>query len=95
MHTAPGGRSVPTTVTDREVLRAAARAIRSVMGRRQASGMLTAGGVWVEPDPELLALAVECDAVVFGRRAEPDDLAPRLAAVLGDGWEPPSEGASP
>lgn len=54
--------------------------------------MLTAGGVWVEPDPELLALAVECDAVVFGRRAESDDLAPRLAAVLGDGWEPPFEG---
>lgn len=57
--------------------------------------MLTAGGEWVEPDPQLLELAVECDAVVFGRRVEADDLADRVAAVLGDGWEPPPMGLHP
>lgn len=74
-------------MTDREVLRAAARDVRHVMRRRQASA-IDAGGDWVPPDPVLDDLAAECDAVIYGQRAEAADLADRLAAVLGDGGEP-------
>lgn len=49
--------------------------------------MRTDGG-WAEPDPDLLALVVECEDVIYSRRPEAPDLADRLAAVLGDDWEP-------
>lgn len=88
---APPGRLVPgryrVPVTDREVLRAAARDIRTMMRRRQAQDSQVAEA-WAPPPPELLALAVECDDVVYGLRSEGTDLADRLARVLGDDWEP-------
>ncbi|UYL86886.1 hypothetical protein SEA_RAVENCO17_33 [Gordonia phage RavenCo17] len=31
---------------------------------------------------------MECDEVLYGQRPEAPDLADRLAAVLGDDWEP-------
>lgn len=43
---------------------------------------------WQPPDPMLMALAVECDEVMHGQRREAPDLLDRIAAVLGDGWEP-------
>ena len=49
--------------------------------------MRTDGG-WVEPDPDLLELVVECEDVIYSRRPEEPDLTERLAAVLGDDWEP-------
>ena len=75
-------------VTDRETLRAAAQAVASVMRRRQANEQARTDGGWAPPDPELEALGVECDEVLYGLRVEAPDLADRLAAVLGDDWEP-------
>lgn len=43
---------------------------------------------WAPPDPDLEALAVECDEVIYSQRPEAPDLTDRLAAVLGDTWEP-------
>lgn len=74
-------------VTDRDVLRAAANDIRTMMRRAQAEATYTAG-FWVAPDAELMALAVECDDVVYSQIPEAADLVDRLAAVLGDDWEP-------
>ncbi|WPH57912.1 hypothetical protein SEA_RAYTHEFIREFLY_35 [Gordonia phage RayTheFireFly] len=73
---------------DREVLRAASQAVHSLMRRQQANRQLLTDGGWSPPDPELEALGVECDEVIYSQRAEPPDLADRLAAVLGDDWEP-------
>lgn len=73
-------------MTDRDVLRAAAEAVRAVMRRRQAEMAQAAEDGWAPPDPDLLALAVECDEMVYGRRPEAPDLADRLAEVLGDSW---------
>ncbi|QDF16747.1 hypothetical protein SEA_HANNAHD_34 [Gordonia phage HannahD] len=75
-------------MTDRETLRAAAQAVASVMRRRQAEHQVHTDGGWATPDPELLALSVECEDVVYSRRPEAADLADRLAEVLGDDWEP-------
>lgn len=75
-------------VTDRDVLSAAARDVRTVMRRRQAAANALDPAGWEPPDPELLALAVECDEVVHGQRAEAPDLAERIAVVLGEEWEP-------
>ena len=75
-------------VIDREVLRAASEAVRVVMRRQQANRHLLTDGGWAAPDPELEALGVECDEVLYGLRVEAPDLADRLAAVLGDDWEP-------
>lgn len=60
------------------------------MRRQQAEMTQATDGGWTPPDPpDLLALAVECDDVVYSQRAEaPPDLTDRLAAVLGDAWEP-------
>ncbi len=74
-------------MTDRDVLRAAARDIRTMMRRQQAEASYLAGS-WVAPPAELLALAVECDDVVYSQVVEASDLTERLAAVLGDDWEP-------
>lgn len=76
------------TVTDRETLRVAAQAAASVMRRRQAEHQVRTDGGWVEPDPDLLDLVVECEDVIYSRRPEEPDLTERLAAVLGDDWEP-------
>ncbi|MFF0706969.1 hypothetical protein [Gordonia sputi] len=75
-------------MTDRDVLAAAAREIRTVMRRRQAEANALDPAGWEPPDPVLLALAVECDEVVHSQRAETPDLTERIALVLGDGWEP-------
>lgn len=75
-------------VTDRETLRAAAQAVASVMRRRQAEHQVRTDGGWVEPDPDLLELVVECEDVIYSHRPEESDLTERLAAVLGDDWEP-------
>ncbi|AUV61593.1 hypothetical protein PP509_gp33 [Gordonia phage MichaelScott] len=75
-------------MTDRDVLRAAAEDIRAVMRRQQAEMSQAADGGWAPPDPGLLALAVECDDVIYSQRREATDLTDRLAAVLGDDWEP-------
>ena len=75
-------------VTDRETLRAAGQAVASVMRRRQAEHQVRTDGGWVEPDPDLLDLVVECEDVIYSRRPEEPDLTERLAAVLGDDWEP-------
>ncbi|QAY17635.1 hypothetical protein SEA_MARTEENA_32 [Gordonia phage Marteena] len=88
---AADGRTVPwddDEVTDRETLRAAGQAVASVMRRRQAEHQVRTDGGWAEPDPDLLALVVECEDVIYSRRPEAPDLADRLAAVLGDDWEP-------
>ncbi len=45
------------SMTDRDVLRAAARDIRTMMRRQQAEASYLAGS-WVAPPAELLALAV-------------------------------------
>ncbi|AXH50497.1 hypothetical protein SEA_RUTHY_34 [Gordonia phage Ruthy] len=81
-------RSHNGVVTEREVLRAASEAVRVVMRRQQANRQAATDGGWAAPDPELEALGVECDEVIYGRRPEAPDLADRLAAVLGDDWEP-------
>lgn len=74
---------------DRDVVRAAARDVRTLMRRRQANEQARAGADGrVVLDPKLLALALECDDVAYSKRAQADDLAERLAAVLGDEWEP-------
>lgn len=77
---------------DREVVVAAGGAVRTLMRHRQAEAQACAierdAWGWEPPDPELEALAGECDAVAYGQRPEAPDLADRLAAVLGDGWEP-------
>ncbi|QDP44152.1 hypothetical protein SEA_JUJU_36 [Gordonia phage JuJu] len=73
---------------DRDVLRAASEAVRVVMRRHQANRHLLTDGGWAAPDPELEALGVECDEVLYGLRVEAPDLVDRLAAVLGDDWEP-------
>ncbi|QDF17480.1 hypothetical protein SEA_PHROSTEDPHLAKE_36 [Gordonia phage PhrostedPhlake] len=73
---------------DRETLRAASEAVHALMRRGQANRQLLTDGGWSPPDPELEALGVECDEVLYGLRAEAPDLADRLAAVLGDDWEP-------
>ncbi|AON97330.1 hypothetical protein BIZ71_gp37 [Gordonia phage Hedwig] len=75
-------------VTDREVLRAASEAVHSLMRRQQANRQLLTDGGWAPPDPELESLGVECDEVIYGQRSEAPDLTDRLAAVLGDDWEP-------
>ncbi|AXQ63890.1 hypothetical protein HOV03_gp37 [Gordonia phage Asapag] len=75
-------------VMNREVLRAASEAVHSLMRKQQANRQALTDGGWSPPDPELEALGVECDEVLYGRRAEAPDLADRLAAVLGDDWEP-------
>ncbi|QFP97003.1 hypothetical protein SEA_SUERTE_31 [Gordonia phage Suerte] len=75
-------------MTDRDLLRAAAEAVRALMRRQQAEMSQGADGGWAPPDPDLLELAVECDEVVYSQRPEAPDLADRLAAVLGDDWEP-------
>ncbi|QLF84842.1 hypothetical protein SEA_BBQVALINDRA_32 [Gordonia phage BBQValindra] len=75
-------------MTDRETLRAAAHAVLSLMRRRQAEHQVRTDGGWAPPDPELLELAVECEDVMYSRRPEAPDLTERLAAVLGDDWEP-------
>ncbi|QFP96817.1 hypothetical protein SEA_MCKLOVIN_32 [Gordonia phage Mcklovin] len=75
-------------MTDREVLRAAAEDVRAVMRRQQAEMSQAADGGWAPPDPDLLDLAVECDEVIYSQRTEALDLTDRLAAVLGDDWEP-------
>ncbi|WP_187589137.1 hypothetical protein [Gordonia sp. OPL2] len=74
-------------MTDRDVLRAAARDIRTMMRRAQAEAS-QAAGFWVQADDRLVALAVECDDVVYSQITEAPDLVDRLAAVLGDDWEP-------
>lgn len=74
-------------MTDRDVLRAAARDIRTIMRRHQAEASLAAGS-WVPIDEVLIALATECDDVVYSLRNEAPDLIDRVAAVLGDDWEP-------
>ncbi|UJD21052.1 hypothetical protein PP495_gp28 [Gordonia phage Pickett] len=73
---------------DRETLRAASEAVHSLMRRQQANRQALTDGGWVPLDPYLEALGVECDEVIYGQRAEAPDLADRLAAVLGDDWEP-------
>ena len=70
-------------MTDRETLCAAAQAVASVMRRRQAEHQVRTDGGWVEPDPDLLELVVECEDVIYSRRPEAPDLTDRLAAVLG------------
>lgn len=75
-------------MTDREVLSAATAAVLKVARRQQANRQLHLDGGWSPLDPELLALSVECEDVVYSRRPEAPDLADRLAAVLGDDWEP-------
>lgn len=75
-------------MTDRDVLRAAAESVRAVMRRQQAEMAQAADGGWAPPDPDLEALAVECDEVIYSQRPEAPDLTDRLAAVLGDTWEP-------
>ncbi|QAY05772.1 hypothetical protein SEA_VASANTI_34 [Gordonia phage Vasanti] len=75
-------------MTDRETLRAAAHAVGSLMRRRQAAMAVRTDGGWAPPDPELLALAVECEGVMYSRRPEAPDLTDRIAQVLGDDWEP-------
>ncbi|QDK02790.1 hypothetical protein SEA_SQUIDDLY_38 [Gordonia phage Squiddly] len=73
---------------DREVLRAASEAVHSLMRKQQANRQAATDGGWSAPDPELEALGVECDEVIYGRRAEAPDLADRLSVALGDDWEP-------
>lgn len=79
-------------MTDRDLLRAAARDIRSIMKRRQANAQAAMLEVdpWapVPPGPELEALVMEIDDVMYGRRREMPELVERIAAVLGDDWEP-------
>ena len=75
-------------MTDRDLLSAAARDIRTVMRRRQATANAVDPMGWQPPDPTLMALAVECDEVVHGQRAPAPDLLERIAGVLGDEWEP-------
>ncbi|QDF16209.1 hypothetical protein SEA_MALACHAI_36 [Gordonia phage Malachai] len=75
-------------MTDRETLRAASEAVHSLMRKQQANRQAATDGGWSPPDPVLEALGVECDEVLYGQRSEAPDLADRLAAVLGDDWEP-------
>ncbi|MDJ0010081.1 hypothetical protein [Gordonia alkanivorans] len=75
-------------MTDRDVLRAAAEDMRALMRRQQAEMAQATDGGWAPPDPDLLDLAVECDEVIYSQRPEAADLTDRLAAVLGDAWEP-------
>ena len=79
-------------MTDRALLSAATHAIRTMMKRRQvteqASLLETDPSAWAPPDPELEALAVKIDEVMYGRRAEAPGLVERIAGVLGDDWEP-------
>lgn len=83
------------SMTDRALLSAAARDIRALMKRRQVTDQValleTDPTAWARPDPELETLAVEIDEVMYGRRrAEMPGLVERIAAVLGDDWEPSS-----
>lgn len=75
-------------MTDRDLLSAAARDIRTMMRRRQAAANSLDPAGWQPPDPMLMALAVECDEVVYGQRAEGHDLTDRIAVVLGEEREP-------
>ncbi|QCW22220.1 hypothetical protein SEA_WELCOMEAYANNA_35 [Gordonia phage WelcomeAyanna] len=75
-------------MTDRETFRAAAAALLKVARRQQANRQFASDGGWAPLDPELLALAVECEDVMYSRRPEAPDLTDRLAQVLGDDWEP-------
>ena len=79
-------------MTDRPLLSAAAHAIRTAMKHRQVAEQAvlleTDPSAWAPPDPELEALAVEIDEVMYGRRREVSGLVERIAAVLGDDWEP-------
>lgn len=79
-------------MTDRPLLSAAARDIRNLMRHRQvteqAALLETDPSAWAPPDPELEALAVEIDEVMYGRRREMPGLVERIAGVLGDDWEP-------
>lgn len=54
----------------------------------QAALLETDPAAWEPPDPELEALAVEIDEVMYGRRREMPGLVERIAGVLGDDWEP-------
>lgn len=74
-------------MTDRDLLSAAARDIRTVMRRQQAEANALDPECWEPPDPVLMDLAVECDEVMHGQRFDPPDLLERIAGVLGDGWE--------
>lgn len=74
-------------MTDREILRAAANDVRAMMRRAQAEASGRAGE-WMPLNYSLMELATECDDVVYSLRAEAPDLSDRLAAVLGDDWEP-------
>lgn len=80
------------SVTDRDLLSAAARDIRDLMRHRQvteqAALLETDPSSWARPDPELETLAVEIDEVMYGRRREMPGLVQRIAQVLGDDWEP-------
>lgn len=58
------------------------------MRRRQAERNALDPAGWEPPDPVLLALAVECDEVVHGQRAEAPDLTERIAVVLDEEREP-------
>ncbi|QCG77620.1 hypothetical protein HOV42_gp37 [Gordonia phage Fairfaxidum] len=75
-------------MTDRNVLRAAAEAVRALMRRRQAEMSQAADGGWAPPDPTYSHWPVECDDVIYSQRTEAPDLTDRLAAVLGDTREP-------
>lgn len=81
-------------MTDRDLLSAAARDLRRMMQRRQSNQMaerIAATGDawnWVEPDPALWKLAIECDDVMYGKRIQSPDLYDRLIQELGDDWEP-------
>ena len=70
-------------MTDRDLLSAAARDIRTVMRRRQAERNALDPEGWQPPDPTLLDLAVECDEVVHGQRFETAGLTERIGPERG------------
>lgn len=80
-------------MTDRNVLSAAGAEVRAIMRRNAVEDQrrrMHAGDAWAPAihDPELEDLADEVDEVIHSRRPEADDLAERLAGVLGEDWEP-------
>lgn len=83
-------------VNDRALLSAAARDIRDLMKRRQVTeqaALLEADpSAWARPDPELEALAVEIDEVMYGRRRQMPGLLESIAEMLGDDWDARSFG---
>ncbi|MDF3280903.1 hypothetical protein [Gordonia sp. N1V] len=91
----PDYRDGEALVTDRNVLRAAARDIRARMHIQQVTEqMASPDAAWSPPDQRLLDLAVECDDVAYGRRPETPDLVDRIAEILGDDWEPTDQVSS-